>query len=513
MKITLINVQISEGNNIVPPLGLLYIAAVLELMKHEVQVFDIDPEVHDCIDEIKTFAPQIIGISCYTNTYQRALRLNTTLKLALPATIFIAGGVHATAKPLETMAEMKPDYLVYAEGERTIAQLVDLIEAKSESGYEEIKGLYYWSEGQVKYNGPPDLIDDLDSIPFPARHLLNFDPYLVPPGMIRGFVKGRITTIFTSRGCPYPCTYCASSNVQGKKVRHRSVDNVVQELEQLVNDYAINGFYICDDLVTEDHDWMMEFSNKLASKNLNLVWACQSRVDTLDQQMLLAMRKAGCVQIDFGVESGSDKTLDTMRKSTSVEAARQTFQMTKRAGVRSCATFILGFPGESEQDMEETFDFAKEINADFTAFYFLTPYPGTPIYYTAVENNWLDPEQAESERFTHRQIGLPVMAIEHAPEKLASIRRRFQNHFFMRNYIRLHNLRFYISVLNILCRSPVETARCIASFFKTLRLDDLVESVFEIHQRWHRTRVLHAVVNGPEHRSVSSDVSSDAKQY
>jgi radical SAM superfamily enzyme YgiQ (UPF0313 family) len=317
---------------------------------------------------------------------------------------------------------------------------------------------------------------------------MNFDSYLVPPGMIRGFVKGRVTTIFTSRGCPYPCTYCASSNVQGKMVRRRSPDNVIQELELLVNDYAINGFYICDDLVTGDHDWILEFSQKLELTKLGLVWACQSRVDTLDDEMLFAMRNSGCVQIDFGVESGSDKTLKTMKKSTTVDAARRVFSMTRKAGIRSCATFIIGFPQETEQDMEETFDFAKEINADYTAFYFLTPYPGTPIYNTAVENNWLDPKIANSEKFTHRQVKLPLMAIEHTPVRLAAIRRRFQNYFFFRNYFRWQNVGFYVSVIGILLRQPRETVLCIASFLKTFRLDDLVESVFEIHQRWHRTR-------------------------
>jgi len=479
LKITLINIQISEGNNIVPPLGILYIASVLESMQHEVQVFDIDPDVSDCLQEIEEFGPDLIGLSCYTNTYNRALRFNKRLRQALPGAILVVGGVHATARPLETMAEMRPDYLVYAEGERAISQLVNLIDAGTREGIEDIKGLYYWRDEQIWDNGTPDLIDDLDSIPFPARHLLNFAPYLVPPGMIRGFVKGRVTTIFTSRGCPYPCTYCASSNVQGKGI---------------VRESNINGFYICDDLVTGDHDWIMEFSEKLADRKLDLVWACQSRVDTLDEQMLLAMKKSGCIQIDFGVESGSDKTLKTMKKAM--------FAMIKRVGVRSCATFILGFEGETEQDMEETFSFAKEINADFTAFYFLTPYPGTPIYYKAVENKWLDPGLAESDRFTHRQVDFPLMAIEHTPERLAAIRRRFQNYFFIRNYFRWHNLRFYVSILNILCRRPADTGRCIASFFKTLRLDDLVESVFEIHQRWHRTRILRVAPARHERRTI-----------
>jgi len=310
-----------------------------------------------------------------------------------------------------------------------------------------IKGLYYWKDGEIVYTGPPELIDDLDSIPFPARHLLDFGPYLVPPGMIRGYAMERVTTLLTSRGCPYPCTYCASHIVQGKKVRRRTAANVIAELETLVRDYRIRGFYICDDLVTGDREWMMEFSRQLAQKNLGLRWACQSRVDYVDEEMLSVMKQAGCVQIDFGVESGSDKTLKTMKKKATADEARAAFALMHRMKMRACATFILGFPGETEEDMEETYRLAKEINADYTAFYFLTPYPGTPIYNMAVQNAWIDPKLVADERFTHRQAAVPIMAIEHSPEKLAAIRRRFQNRFFVHNYLRWRNLRFYGSLL------------------------------------------------------------------
>lgn len=488
MKISLINVQVSEGNNIVPPLGILYIAAVLEQMGHELQVFDIDPDISPCIDEIESFAPHIVGLSCYTNTYPKALRLTRQLKAMLPDSIFVCGGVHATARPVETLRELEVDYLVYAEGERTIAQLVKLIEAGSKEGFDEIKGLYYWEDGEIRFTGPPDLIQDLDSIPFPSRHLLNFEPYLVPPGMIRGYAMERVTTIFTSRGCPYPCVYCASSIVQGKKIRRRSAANVVAELESMVADYGTRGFYICDDLVTGDRDWMMDFSRQLAEKKLGLRWACQARVDRVDEEMLVLMKKAGCIQLDFGVESGSDKTLKTMKKATKVDAALNAFRLTRKLKLRSCATFILGFPGETEVDMEDSFLLAKDIRANYTVFYFLTPYPGTPIYNMAMENNWIDPRLVAAEQFTHRQASLPVMAIEHTPEKLVAVRRRFQNHFFFRNYFCWHNMKFYLSLLSVLLKRPRETARCIARFSRTMRLDDLVESVFEIHQRWHRTK-------------------------
>ena len=499
MKISLINVQASEGNNIVPPLGVLYIAAVLEKMGHTLQVLDVDPDVAPCVEQIRAFAPAVIGLSCYTNTYPKARRLTARLKQELPQATFICGGVHATAKPLETIRELGVDYLVYAEGERTIARLVPLIESGDTGSLGDIKGLYYWHDGEARFTGPPDLIEDLDSIPFPARHLLNFEPYLAPPGMIRGYAMERVTTIFTSRGCPYPCIYCASRIVQGKKVRRRSVANVIAEIRELVRDYGIHGFYICDDLVTGDRDWMMEFAHTLAREQAELLrvrpaqpglrWACQARVDRADAEMLTAMKQAGCMQLDFGVESGSDKTLKTMKKATRVEAARQTFLTAKQLGLRSCATFILGFPGETEEDMEESFRLAKEINADYTAFYFLTPYPGTPIYNTAVLNRWIDPALTGDENFTHRQTALPIMAIEHAPEKLAAIRRRFQNHFFLRNYFRWRNVGYYARLVAVLLRRPRDAASCLARFLRTRRLDDLVESIFELQQRQYRSRL------------------------
>jgi radical SAM superfamily enzyme YgiQ (UPF0313 family) len=488
MRISLINVQISEGNNIVPPLGILYIAAALERQGHELQVFDIDPDVSPCIDQVSKFAPHIVGIGCYTNTYPKARRLAAKLKQELPQAIFVCGGVHATAKPQETIRELKVDYLVYAEGERSMSRLVRCLESGSHSEIPGIKGLYYWKDGEVAYTGPPALIDELDAIPFPARHLLDYRPYLVPPGMIRGYAMERVTTIFTSRGCPYPCTYCASHIVQGKKVRRRSAANVIAEIETLVRDYRIRGFYICDDLVTGDHEWMMEFSRQLAAKNFGLRWACQSRVDLVDEEMLRLMKQAGCVQLDFGVESGSDKTLKTMKKKASADEARSAFALMHAMKMRACATFIIGFPGETEEDMEETYRLAQEINADYTAFYFLTPYPGTAIYNMAVQNAWIDPALIADERFTHRQAAAPIMAIEYSPEKLVAIRRRFQNRFFVRNYLRWRNLRFYGSLLLALLSSPRDAGRALAGFFRTLRLDDFVESVFELHQRRYRAR-------------------------
>lgn len=486
MRVTLINVQVSEGNNIVPPLGVLYVAAALEEAGFEVQALDLDPEVESRLGAIQDFDPDLVGMSFYTNTYPRARRLAADLRGALPQARIVCGGVHATALPEATMRELAPDYLVWGEGERTAVHLAHYLAGEGAASPAEIPGLYYWEGDRIQGTGSGEPIQDLDALPFPARHLLDFRPYLAPPGMIRGVVLDRVTTIFTSRGCPYPCIYCASRVVQGKRVRRRSPENVVAELEKLVADYGIRGFYICDDLAAGDREWMLAFSRELADRGLGLQWACQSRVDQVDAEMLAAMREAGCIQVDYGVESGAERTLKTMGKRARVGDALQAFRLTHRQGLRSLATFILGFPEETEADMEETFRLARELKASYTAFYFLTPYPGTPIYHTAVENGWVDPDHIAPERFSHRQSELPVMAIEHSPERLTRIRRRFQNRFFFRNYASWRNIGFYLSLLGALLRQPAATGRCLARFSRTLRLDDLAESLFELHQRARR---------------------------
>jgi len=480
MKVTLVNAQVLDGNNVVPPLGLLYIAAVLEKAGHAVQIYDADPEYQDnMISEIKAFDPDLIGLSFLTVAYERAFNLAKKLKQELPGKTFCSGGVHTTVKPHETMNELDLDFIVIGEGEDTIIEVCEKL-GKNE-GLAGVEGVMYRDNGEIKDNGRRALIEDLDSIPFPARHLIDMKPYLMPPGIIRGHADKNQTTIVTSRGCPFQCIYCGSHNIFGRKTRRRSVKNVVDEIEHLHKNFGITGIYYCDDTFTLSPKWVRQYCEDLTSRNLGIKWAGQSRVDQTDPSLMKLMKESGLVQLDFGVESGSEKILKVLGKGGAGDRTAQiknSFKLCRELDIRTLATFIIGNPEETREDIQESFQVAKDINADYTAFYFLTPYPGTKIYDMAIEKGWLDKNVPFSEIWAHRQPELPLMAITFKKEELRDIRKKMQNSFFRRNYFSgTGNISFYSILSTIFFKHPTVFLKAFGQFLRTGRIDYIVETL------------------------------------
>ncbi len=481
MRVTLVNAQVLDGNNVVPPLGLLYVAAVLEEEGHKVQVLDADPEFQDSMmKEIKDFDPELIGLSFLTVAYERGLNLCKALKKELPDVTYCAGGVHTTVKPHDTLKALDLDFIVVGEGEYTMREVCEKLDKKK--GLKNIAGIFYRENGAVIENERRELIQDLDSLPFPARHLIDMTPYLKPPGIIRGYAEKNQTTVVTSRGCPFKCIYCGSHNIFGRRTRRRSVKNVVDEIEHLEKTYGMRGIYFCDDTFTLSSKWVKEYCRDLNSRDFTIKWGCQSRVDQTDHDLMQKMKDSGLVQLDFGVESGSEKILKVLGKGGAGDRTsqiKQSFKLCKDLGIRTLATFIIGNPEETRQDIEESFQVAKEIQADYTAFYFLTPYPGTDIYDMAIEKGWLDPNIPFSEVWAHRQPELPLMAITFGKEELRDIRKKLQNHFFRKNYLSggTGNISFYSILSTILFKHPTVFLTAIGRFLRTGRIDYIVETL------------------------------------
>jgi len=454
-----------------PPLGILYVASVLEGSGQKVRVFD--GRVEGITAEIRSFKPDVVGVTSTTPQFALAKNLIKQLKRELPTAFYVCGGVHVTALPEASLTELGIDCVVLGEGEYTMRELCEKLE--SGRSLEDVKGIAYLdqNEGKVTVNERRPLIEDLDDLPFPAWHLLDLEKYLVPPGPIRGLWLERCIHMICSRGCPYRCIFCGSNLIFGRRVRHRSVDNAIDEISLLIDEYCIDGVWFMDDTFTVDSRWVVEFSRALRRNRMNIKWGCQARVNTVSEPMLREMKQSGCSQLDFGVESGSAKVLKILTKDTDSMMVKDAFRLTRKLGLRALATFMIGNPGENIEDIAMTFKLAKEIAPDYVNFYYATPYPGTTLYDMAIKNGWI--ANMDYSDFLVRYE--PVMNINFEKEALMKIRSRLQNAFLLRNFGAYLKNPIYISkILLLLLKYPKGIVEGFSALRKQGTLDDLAHA-------------------------------------
>lgn len=469
MRIALVNVPVQEGNNVFPPLGLLYLAGALRAAGHVLLVLDEDPRrTPDLAGRIAAFRPEIVGFSFLTMSWDRASELVVAVRARLPGVLLVGGGAHATADPTGTLESLALDAVVVGEGEIAMCEIAHLV---SSGGSIELVAGVVTRTGKGPERVP---VQDLDELPFPARDLLGHAPYLRPPGLIRGWASQGIASMLGGRGCPFKCSYCASHQQLGRRVRMRSPGNIVAELEMLKRVDDIRGIYWVDDVFTHDRAWALEVCAAIAP--LGLHWGCQSRADAVDGALLRAMRDAGCVQIDVGVESGSSRILKAMHKGVSPEQYIDAFDLIHAAGLRTGASFIVGYPGETEEEIRATQALAKRLRSEWTVFFFATPYPGTELWRKTVK------QQGESwpawgESWNNRVGPEPFIRGEVPPDRVAWWRSQLQNQHFRTNYLRRRNLPFIAQLAQTLPRPAVRKA--LRSFvFTGGRADDVVEAAF-----------------------------------
>lgn len=350
-----------------PPLGLAYLAACLEQAHHEVRIRDLSIEPFD-IGEIRRFRPHIIGVSANTPTADIAYKLVDDMRAELPDVLFVLGGPHPTAMPDEALEHA--DIVVRGEGELTLLEVADGHPLKGIDGIS-----YRLGTGRV-HNPDREFCTDLDSFPFPARHLLKMDRY-----HYLGARKYPITNIITTRGCPYRCTYC-NKNIAGYKFRARSVANIMAEIDYLVAELGIKEIHISDDTFTLDKQRVHELCAELKERNYDLAFYPHNgfRVDTVDYELLKDMKEAGFYAMVFGVESGNQQVLDSIQKGITLDQVRDAFRVAKQLQFETWGFFILGLRGETKETAMDTIRFAIELDPDVAKFQILVPYPGTPDY-------------------------------------------------------------------------------------------------------------------------------------
>lgn len=358
-----------------PNLGVGYLAAYLRSKGFGVDVVEADSlagyERKIC-EKAKVMSPEWIGISAISTTYSTAVQIARLARRAVPGAGIVIGGMHATSEPEEVLATGLFDYVVRGEGEAALAQLL------GDAPRRDIPALSYRSNGAFAHNPPPERPLPISSLPFPARDLLK--PFTPAPG---NFLRLPAASMLLSRGCLMNCTYC-SKGPSGRKMRVRNIDGALAEVDMLVNQYGIREISFYDDIFLPGPEKMEQFCRAL-ERDYNITWTCMSHLKLFRPELAPLMKRAGCYQIGFGVESGDTDILRTINKDIDLERGREVIESVRSAGIAARCHFMIGCPGETEETIKKTIATAIDYRADFAMFTITGALPGCRLYDWAKE--------------------------------------------------------------------------------------------------------------------------------
>jgi len=454
--------DISAVFNLMPPLGMMTIAAVLE--KHGVCV-----EIIDCYgypltseelaDKVIAMAPDVVGFSCTTSSFLEGNRIAELIKQRRPDIFTVFGGAHACtigAALLDSFPAI--DYLVIGEGENTMLELV-------QAGFrkvEQIPGVACRVGGKAFFTGKRELIRDLDELPFPAYHLLpNFPRHYNLP--LFSYPKAPNTSLISSRGCPYSCSYCDRS-VFASGFRFNSPEYIVEHMAMLNRDYGIRHVFFYDDLFTFDRKRVARFCEIKAARGLKMTYNCIARLEHVDAELLQLLKQSGCWQVNFGIESGDPELIKRHRKFFALDEVGRKLKMVRDAGLRVKGLFMIGLPGENEQTIRRTIDYALSLPLDEINVTKFTPFPGAPVYKTIREHGEFD------ENWSLMNC-LSFVFIPHGmtKEKLEELYNSFIRSFYHRSHI-------HWGYTKMIWKSP----HSVATFLR--HLPEIL--AFEMKQKW-----------------------------
>ena len=404
-----------------PPLGLLYVAAAAEAAGARVAVLDMNAErlrYEDIQRFVLEHKPRFVGFTAVTAQVASTQSVARLIKNVSPQTRIVVGGVHATAVGDEVISDPHIDYLIRGEGERSFVQLLD------GAAPEAISGLSYRdSGGAVVHNEQAAPITDLDSLPAPAYHLIKFDAYEPAIGSYRRLPS---ITMTMTRGCPGKCTFCTSASTP---LRTRSAENVVAEIQQLQARYGIREVNFYDDTFTVFKKNVMQLCDLLIERGIDITWSCFARADCVSEPLLAKMRRAGCHQILFGIESADPQILANVQKPIDIDRTTSAVRMVKRAGITVRAAFMFGSPGETVATMQKSIDYAIKLAPDIALFNITTPYPGTKMYDWAKVNGYLRSKDWADYDLANAVMDLPTVSAEQVNRMYRAAYRQFYFRF------------------------------------------------------------------------------------
>ena len=463
------------------PIGIAYVAAVLE-GQHKVSIIDAPTEGwrnlapidekncrvgltnKDIADRIKQLSPEIVGVNIpFSGWSKTAFDVASVIKSVDKDITTVLDGLHPSARPVECLSNPNVDFVVRGESEYSMLELVNTLEKGETGELDKIEGIGFTKNDKTVITSPRPEIQDLDSLPFPARHLLPMDTYFeaVKEVPIRGKIRKRYAIMITSRGCPHECIFCSNHIVMGRTWRGRSPENVVDEIEQLVNTYSIKQIDFFDDNMTLIKKRAVKICDLIMERGLEIEWYVPTgvRVDTLDEELLRKMKASGCKGIRFAPESGVQRVVsEVIKKNLDLKEVENAVVLAKKVGIKTGIFFILGLIGETKEDMEETIKYAyklRKLGASNFHFSIATPLYGTELYEQAKRGGFL------KENFSDEALARAEPLIETAdftPDEVRElcIRANVVNQTITRDKIvkAIRNPKMTMSILKALLTKP-----------------------------------------------------------
>lgn len=399
-----------------PPTDLMYLASIAEQQGLEAMIRDYSLG-GNFEEDLKEFKPDYLLLNVATPTLQSDLDCLKIAKKICPKIITIAKGAVFLTFNSEILLKNKAlTYIISGEAEETLKELLS-----GDVEINNILGLWHRDGLVAKFNGVRPFIQNLDELPFPARHLIDNNIYRRPDNNnVQAVIK-------VSRGCPHHCFFCLATPTSGSKVRMRSPENIIAEIRECITKYNIKNFIFWSDIFNQDREWTMNLCKKIIDSGLKFTWSANTRADTADERMANYMHKAGCRLVSIGVESGSQYILDKIGKGTTINEIRDTVKAFKKAKIKVYNYFVIGLPWDDEDTINETINFAIELDSDFVSFYTATPLPATRFYHY-VKNELHE----EIESFENSYYEPCISTYSLSKERILELHKRAVKAFYLR---------------------------------------------------------------------------------